>query len=117
MTGRPSERRQHRRYDVDQPCYVTIGHGQFRGQGRINGLITNISMGGAAIRFSVFMEKPPANGTTINRYIRGVGDFPSRVMRSYDNGFAVAFQPRRTWDKHLVEKLESILPDDEGGEA
>ncbi len=117
MTGHPSERREHRRYDVEQPCYVTIGHGQFTGQGKINGLITNISMGGAAIRFALYMEKPPANGTTINLYIRGVGDFPSRVMRSYENGFAVAFRPRKTWDKHLIEKLESILPSGEGGET
>ena len=80
----------------------------------MNGLIFNISMGGAAIRFALYMEKPPAIGTTINLYIRGVGDFPSRIMRIYENGFAVAFRPRKTWDKHLLEKLESILPDDDG---
>ena len=96
---------------------MTIGQGQFTGHGKMNGLIVNISMGGAAIRFALYMEKPPANGTTINLYIRGVGDFPSRVMRSYDNGFAVAFRPRKTWDKQLIEKLERLLLDDEGGET
>ena len=113
MTGHFPERREHRRYDVDLPCHVTIGHGQFSGQGKINGLITNISMGGAAIRFALYMEEPPKVGITINLYISGVGDFPSRVMRAYDHGFAVAFRPRKTWDKQLVEKLEAILPNDE----
>ena len=117
MTDYSSEKREHRRYEVDQPCQVTIGHGQFKGQGKINGLITNISMGGAAIRFALYMEKPPANGTSINLYIRGIGDFPSRVMRSYENGFAVAFRPRKTWDKQLIEKLERLLPDDDNGET
>ena len=114
MAGHPSERRVHRRYDVDQPCHVSTGHSQ--SQGQLNGLIYNISMGGAAIRFAVFMEKPPAIGAPINLYIRGIGDFPSRVLRTYDNGFAVAFRPRRTWDKQLIEKLERLLPDDGGGE-
>ncbi len=117
MTGHPTEQRKHRRYDVDLPCHVTIGHGPSSSQGRMNGLILNISMGGAAIRFALYMEKPPAIGATISLYIRGVGDFPSRVLRTYDNGFAVAFRPRRTWDKHLLEKLERLLPDDSDGET
>ncbi len=117
MTDYSSEKRAHRRYEVNQPCQVTIGHGQFQGQGRLNGVIMNISMGGAAIRFALYMEKPPAIGATISLYIRGVGDFPSRVLRTYDNGFAVAFRPRKTWDKQLIEKLERLLPDDGGGEA
>ncbi len=112
MTGKPSERRKHGRYDVDQPCRVTIGHGPFRGRGGIDSVIANISMGGVAIRFGLLMANPPSVGTPVNLYIGGVGDFPGKVMRCYDGGFAIAFRPLKTWDKQLVEKLERLLPDE-----
>ncbi len=113
MTVNPSERREHRRYSLEQVCRVTIGSGFFGGGGEVKGLITSISKGGAAIRFSLYMENPPRVGTPVNVYIAGVGDFPSKVMRSFANGFAIAFQPRKTWDKQLIEKLDRLLPDDD----
>ena len=79
----------------------------------MNGIITNISMGGAAVRFALFMEKPPKLGIPISLYLRGIGEFPGRVLRSYDNGFAVAFKPHKTWDKQLIAKLKAVLPDDD----
>ena len=116
MTGNMVEKREHRRFDVNQPCRVTIGHGFFGGKRDIKGLIFNISMGGAAIRFAVRMAKPPPVGTPVNLYIGGVGDFPSRVMRCYADGFAVAFRPRKTWDKQLVDRLDRLLPQDSDGQ-
>ncbi len=98
MARKPLERREHRRFDVDQPCRVTIGRGYFSGRSEVKGLITNISKGGAAIRFALAMAEPPAVGTLVNVYIVGIGDFPSKVMRRYADGFAVAFKPLKTWD-------------------
>ena len=111
MIKNPTDRRAHRRFEIYQPCRVTIGHGYFSGGGNIKGLITNISKGGAAIRFVLKMENPPPVGTPVNVYIAGVGDFPSKVMRCYADSFAIAFKARKTWDKQLVEKLDRLLPD------
>ncbi len=113
MTVNPSERREHRRYTLEQVCRVTSGSGFFGGGGEVKGLITSISKGGAAIRFSLYMEKPPPVGTPVNVYIAGVGDFSSKVMRSFANGFSIAFQQRKTWDKQLLDKLDRLLPDDD----
>ena len=113
MTGQPSDRRRHRRYNLELVCRVTVGRGFFGGGGEVKGLITSISKGGAAIRFSLYMEKPPPVGTPVNVYIAGVGDFSSKVMRSFANGFAIAFQPRKTWDQQLIEKLDRLLPEDD----
>ena len=116
MIENSTGRRDHQSFKIYQPCRVTIGHGYFSGSGNIKGLITNISKGGAAIRFVLKMAKPPPVGTPVNVYIAGVGDFPSKVMRCYDDSFAIAFRPRKTWDKQLVEKLDRLLPDDSDGE-
>ncbi|MCH7944167.1 MAG: PilZ domain-containing protein [Proteobacteria bacterium] len=113
MTDYSSDRRRHRRFTVNQPCRLTIGRSFFRGQGDVKGLITNISKGGAAVRFGLQMAKPPPVGTPVNIYIGGVGDFPCKVMRCYADGFAVAFKPRKTWDKQLIEKLDRLLPEDD----
>ena len=72
-------------------------------------IIVNISRGGLALRFGLQLDNPPPVGTTVNIYISGVGDFPSKVMRCYQNGFAVVFRPFKTWDKQLVEKLNHML--------
>ena len=109
MTDYPSDRRKHRRFEVHEYCRVTIGQRSFRKQGDMKGLIVNISRGGAAIRFGLHLEKPPPKGTSVNLYIGGIGDFPSKVMRTYENGFAVAFRPDRTWDTQLVAKLDTLL--------
>ncbi len=116
MIDNPTDRRVHQRFEIYQPCRVTIGHGYFSGGSNIEGLITNISKGGAAIRFVLKMAKPPPVGTPVNVYIAGVGDFPSKVMRCYADSFAIAFKARKTWDKHLVEKLDRLLPDYGDGE-
>ena len=115
MTEILSDRRKHRRFDLDIVCRVTIGR-SFGGSREIKGLITSISKGGAAIRFSLQMENPPKVGTPVIVYIAGVGDFPSKVMRCYADSFAIAFKARKTWDKHLIEKLDRLLPDDGDGE-
>ena len=112
MTDNQSDRRKHHRYNVEQPCRVTVGRSMFGGKNDVKGLITDISMGGAAIRFGIQLENPPKVGTPINLYIAGIGDFPSKVLRRFVGGFAVAFRPRKTWDKQLVEKLEALLPED-----
>ncbi len=109
MTGYPLDKRKHRRFIVNQPCRVTIGHRAFRNKENLKGLIVNISRGGAAIRFGLQLEKPPPKGTPVNLYIGGIGDFPSKVMRTYENGFAVAFRPDRTWDTQLIIKLDALL--------
>ena len=116
MIDNSTDRRVHRRFEIYQPCRVTIGHGYFSSGGNIEGLITNISKGGAAIRFVLQMANPPPVGTPVNLYIAGVGDFPSKVMRCYDDSFAIAFKARKTWDKQLVEKLDRLLLDDSDGE-
>ncbi len=116
MTDKPLERRKHRRFNVNQPCRVTIGPGRFKGRDGIDSVIVNISKGDAAIRFGLQMAKPPEVGTPVNLYIGGVGDFPGKVMRCYADGFAVAFRPLKTWDKQLVEKLDRLLPDESDGE-
>ena len=77
MTENPSDRRVHQRFEVYQPCRVTIGQGYFSSGDNIKGMITNASKGGAAIRFVLKMEQPPPVGTPVNVYIAGVGDFPS----------------------------------------
>ena len=69
----------------------------------------NYSSGGEAIRFGPHLEKPPPKGTPVNLYIGGIGDFPSKVMRTYEDGFAVAFRPHQTWDRQLVAKLDDLL--------
>ena len=116
MTDPAQDRRKHQRFEVYQPCRVTIGAGYFSGGSNIKGLITNVSKGGAAIRFVLKMSDPPPVGTPVNVYIAGVGDFPSKVMRCFADSFAIAFRPRKTWDKQLVDKLDRLLPDDDGGE-
>ena len=115
MIDNPTDRRNHQRFEIYQPCRVTIGHGYFSGGGNIKGLITNISKGGAAIRFVLKMAKPPPVGTPVNVYIAGVGDFPSKVMRCYADSFAIAFKARKTWDKQLVEKLDRLMQDNGDG--
>ena len=115
MTGYSSDRRKHRRFDLEIVCRVTIGR-RFGGSREIKGLITSISKGGAAVRFSLQMENPPPVGTPVIVYIAGVGDFPSKVMRSFANNFAIAFQPRKTWDRQLLEKLDRLLPEDDDEE-
>lgn len=112
MTEILSDRRKHRRFDLDIVCRVTIGR-SFGGSREIKGLITSISKGGAAIRFSLQMENPPKVGTPVIVYIAGVGDFPSKVMRSFGNGFSIAFRPLKTLDMQLLDKLDRLLPDDD----
>ena len=116
MIAPPSDRRKHQRFSVKQPCRVTVGRSMFGGRGDVKGLITDISMGGAAIRFGLAIEKPPPIGTPVNLYIAGIGDFPSKVLRCYEGGFAVAFRPRKTWDRQLVDKLKKLLPEESEGE-
>ncbi len=112
MTDNPSDRRRHQRYDVKQPCRVTVGRSMFGGRDNVKGLITNVSIGGVAIRFGLQMANPPPVGTPVNLYIIGVGDFPSKVLRCYAGGFAVAFRPHKTWDQQLVDKLKALLPEE-----
>ena len=109
MTEDLLNRREHQRVDVNQPCHLTIGHSDFTGKDDIKGIIFNISKGDAAIRFTLHMANPPPIGTPVNVYIDGVGDFPSKVMRSYADGFAVAFGHYKTWGKQLVDKLDRLL--------
>ena len=116
MTWNLSNRRKHQRSDVNLPCRLTIGHSDFTGQDDIKGVIFNISRGDAAIRFTLSMTNPPPVGTPVNLYINGVGDFPSKVMRGYADGFAVAFGQQKTWDKQLIDKLDRLLLNDTDGE-
>ncbi len=109
MTQNWEERRRHRRIDVNVPCRLTVGDRHHSRSGGLKSLIFNISMGGAAIRFAVALDKPPAIGTPVNLYIGGIGDFPSRVMRVYEGGIALAFKPLKSWDRQLVGKLENLL--------
>ena len=112
MTEIESDRRGHRRIDVNQPCRVTVGRRFFSHKSGTKGLITNVSIGGAAIRFGLQMADPPPVGTPVNLYIIGVGDFPSKVLRCYAGGFAVAFRPHKTWDQQLVDKLKALLAEE-----
>ena len=109
MATNRAEKRAHRRIDVNETCRITIGKRTHSGRDGVKSQIVNISLGGAAIRFGMVMDKPPRVGTPVNIYISGIGDFPSKVMRVYEGGFAIAFRPLKSWDQHLVKKLELML--------
>ncbi len=103
------ERRRHQRIDVNEPCRLTVGKRSHSSKHGLKSQIVNISVGGVAIRFGVALDKPPAIGTPVNLYISGIGDFPSKVMRVYEGGIALAFRPLRAWDQKLIDKLDQLL--------
>ncbi len=109
MPQKRHEQRRHQRIDVSEPCRITVGNRQHSRGGGEKSQIVNVSMGGAAILFIVTLDNPPAIGTPVNLYIAGIGDFPSKVMRVYDGGIALAFRPLKSWDRQLVDKLSLLL--------
>ena len=116
MTRNLLNRRRYQRVNVNLPCRLTIGHSNFTGQDDIKATIINISKGDAGVRFTLSTTNPPPVGTPVNLYIDGVGDFPSKVMRIYADGFAIAFGSRKTWGKQLIHELDRLLQNNTDGE-
>ncbi len=103
-TGK-DDRRRHVRYAVFERCGVTLYGRQFEG------LIVDMSVGGAALRADVQMAPQPSAGTPVMLDINRVGRVPAKVVRPLLNGVAVEFDIDRDTEDHLVAALVQVLAD------
>ncbi len=98
-------RRHNVRYGVFERCVVTLEGRQFEG------LIVDMSLGGAALRMDVQMATQPSAGTPVTLDINRVGRVPAKVVRPLFNGIAVEFDIDRDTEDHLVGALMQVLAD------
>ena len=83
-TGK-DDRRSDVRYGVFERCGITLDGRHFEG------LIVDISLGGAALRADVQMATQPSAGTPVTLDIDRVGRVSAKVARPLFNGIAVEF--------------------------
>ncbi len=98
-------RRHDVRYGVFERCGVTLDGRHFEG------LIVDMSLGGAALRADVQMATQPSAGTPVTLDINRVGRVPAKVVRPLFNGIAVEFDIDRDTEDHLVGALMQVLAD------
>ena len=99
------DRRRDVRYGVFERCGVTLEGRQFEG------LIVDMSLGGAALRVDVRMATQPSAGTPVMLDINRVGRVLAKVVRPLFNGIAVEFDIDRDREIHLIAKLLQALDD------
>ncbi len=97
------DRRRDVRYGVFERCGVTVEGRQFEG------LIVDMSLGGAALRADVQMATQPSAGTPVTLDIKRVGRVPAKVVRPLFNGIAVEFDIDRDAEDQLVGALIQAL--------
>ncbi len=98
-------RRHDVRYGVFERCGVTLDGREFEG------LIVDLSLGGAALRADVQMATQPSAGTPVMLDINRVGRVPAKVVRPLFNGIAIEFNIDRDTEDHLVGALMRVLDD------
>ena len=95
------ERRRQTRYKVDKP--VTIRHGEDEHAGRLS----DISSGGAAVNAvdddTVFDEDQ-----SLELELDDFGRLPGNVVRTLDDGFAMAFDLDEEGEEQLITEITGI---------
>ncbi len=99
------DRRRDVRYGVFERCGITLEGRQFEG------LIVDMSLGGAALRADVQMATQPSAGTPVTLNINRVGQVPAKVVRPLFNGITVEFDIDRDAEDQLVGALMQVLDD------
>ncbi len=99
------DKRRDVRYGVFEHCRVAVKGREFEG------LLVDMSLGGAALRVDVQLATRPSAGTPVMLDIKHVGRFPAKVVRPLFNGIALEFSFDRDTEDHLVAALMRVLED------
>ena len=99
------DRRRDMRYGVFAHCGVAVESRDFEG------IIVDMSLGGAAIRADFQLATQPSAGTPVTLGIKHVGRVPAKVVRPLFNGIAIEFGIDRDTEDHLVTALNQVLND------
>ena len=99
------DKRRDVRYCVFERCRVAV-------KGReIEGLLVDMSLGGAALEADVQLATQPSAGTLVTLDVNRVGRLLAKVVRPLFNGIAVEFLIDRNTEDHLVAALLQVLDD------
>jgi len=98
---REKEKRRHRRLTLDRKVRVDIDGETVEGNSR------NISGGGISITSKTHIP----NDQFVQLHIDSVGDVEGRVVRNFDDGFAVEFDTVSKESIHLEDKLKQMFAD------
>ena len=102
------DRRLDVRYGVFERCRVAVEGREFEG------LLVDMSLGGAALKADVQLATRPSAGTPVTLDIKRIGRVLAKVVRPLFNGIAVEFCIDRDTEDHLVAALMHVLDDYRG---
>lgn len=97
------ERRSHLRCAIYEPVKV------FKNDNKYDGVVVNMSIGGAAIKLDVILETRIGAGDSVTLFIQGIGRIPATVVRLIPGGFAAELRVGPGEQKHLAAALMRIL--------
>ena len=91
------------RHTVYEPCRAVVSGKEFEG------MVVNMSVGGAAVRLDQLPEVQPPPGTPVALYLESIGRIPADVVRSLDDGIAVEFPIAGGHGQQLIAALKTVL--------
>ena len=97
------EQRRYPRSAVYEPVLIIVGAKEY------DGIIVDMSAGGAAITLEVQVDKILPVGTALALVIEGMGRIPATVVRPIQNDIAVQLTVGEREKKHLFAALKRIL--------